>query len=292
MPATDPLTTTLAAELGLLLDGRHHDPRRILGCHVNGDQCTVRIRIPGARTAWLSPLGAPLQRWGDTDLFCWTGAARDLPRGYGYRWEDSAGTIHERVDAYGFDVFLAEDELALFHHGRHLRAWQMLGAHPWTEEGVAGVRFAVWAPNAERVSVVGDWNRWDGRATPMQSRGASGVWELFVPGLEAGCAYTWKTAYDEQLCAYSPGVLLAIEVTKQHLEDPNIAMTDSCAVPDHPVMSRLWRERCRMGTIIVGLTPDADRATAQTAARLHLYRETRNVARLLRNRVRRLLKQP
>mgnify|MGYP001179588632 CR=1 FL=1 len=110
--------------------------------------------------------------------------------------------------------------------------------------------------------------------------------------VEAGCAYTWKTAYDEQLCAYSPGVLLAIEVTKQHLEDPNIAMTDSCAVPDHPVMSRLWRERCRMGTIIVGLTPDADRATAQTAARLHLYRETRNVARLLRNRVRRLLKQP
>ncbi|WP_292307120.1 GNAT family N-acetyltransferase, partial [Mesorhizobium sp.] len=109
--------------------------------------------------------------------------------------------------------------------------------------------------------------------------------------VEAGVAYTWKTAYDETLSAYSPGTLLMIEVTKQHLDDPNVAMTDSCAVPDHPVMSRLWTERKPMGTLVVGLTPDADRPARQAASQLHLYRETRNMARLLRNRMRSLLKR-
>jgi hypothetical protein len=109
--------------------------------------------------------------------------------------------------------------------------------------------------------------------------------------VEAGIAYTWKTAYDEAYAQFSPGTLLMIEVTEQHLEDPNIAATDSCAVPDHPVMSRLWSERKPLGTLVVGLTPDADRLARQAAQQLHLYRETRNMARLVRNRVRSLLKR-
>ncbi|MEZ2333202.1 GNAT family N-acetyltransferase [Mesorhizobium sp. RCC_202] len=109
--------------------------------------------------------------------------------------------------------------------------------------------------------------------------------------VEAGVAYTWKTAYDETLAAYSPGTLLMIEVTKQHLDDPNIVLTDSCAVPDHPVMSRLWTERKPVGTLVVGLTPDADRLARQAASQLHLYRETRNMARILRNRMKSLLKR-
>lgn len=109
--------------------------------------------------------------------------------------------------------------------------------------------------------------------------------------VEAGVAYTWKTAYDETLSAYSPGTLLMIEVTHQHLEDPNIEATDSCAVPDHPVMSRLWTERKPLGTFVVGLTPDADRAARQAASQLHLYSETRKLARTLRNRVKGLLKR-
>jgi hypothetical protein len=109
--------------------------------------------------------------------------------------------------------------------------------------------------------------------------------------IEAGVAYTWKTAYDERYSAYSPGTLLMIEVTRQHLEDPNIMTTDSCAVPDHPVMSRLWSERRKIGSVLVGLTPDADRATRQAASQLHLYTETRNIARLLRHRMRNLLKR-
>lgn len=109
--------------------------------------------------------------------------------------------------------------------------------------------------------------------------------------VEGGVAYTWKTAYDETLSAFSPGTLLMIEVTRQHLEDPNIMATDSCAVPDHPVMSRLWTERRPMGTMVVGMTPDSDRAARQAASQLHLYRETRNMARLVRNRVRSLLRK-
>jgi hypothetical protein len=109
--------------------------------------------------------------------------------------------------------------------------------------------------------------------------------------VEAGVAYTWKTAYDENYSTFSPGVLLMIEVTKQHLEDPNIEMTDSCAVPDHPMVSRLWSERKPFGTLVIGMTPATDRITRQAASQLHLYRETRNFARLVRNRVRQLFKR-
>ena len=104
--------------------------------------------------------------------------------------------------------------------------------------------------------------------------------------VERGVAYTWKTAYDETLSAYSPGALLMIEATKTHLDDPNITITDSCAAPDHPQMDRLWSERRTIGTLIVGLTPGADRLARQTAAQLHLYTETRNLARLVRKRMR------
>lgn len=107
--------------------------------------------------------------------------------------------------------------------------------------------------------------------------------------VEAGIAYTWKTAYDEELAAFSPGTLLMMEVTRNHLDDPNIMATDSCAVPDHPLVDRLWTERRTMGTLLIGLTPGADRAVHQAAAQFHLYNETRNVARLVRTRLRRLI---
>ncbi|MFZ1775268.1 MAG: GNAT family N-acetyltransferase [Rhizobiaceae bacterium] len=107
--------------------------------------------------------------------------------------------------------------------------------------------------------------------------------------VEAGVAYTWKTAYDETLSAFSPGTLLMMDATATHLDDPNIERTDSCAVPGHPVMSRLWKEESAMGDVVIGLSPDADRQARQAAAQLHLYAETRNVARLVRDRIRSLI---
>ncbi|MCO5733694.1 GNAT family N-acetyltransferase [Rhizobium sp. SSA_523] len=101
----------------------------------------------------------------------------------------------------------------------------------------------------------------------------------------AGEAYTWKTAYDEDFARFSPGKLLVMRLTDWHLDDFNITRTDSCAVPDHPIMSRLWREREDMGTMVIGLTGTNDRDVRQVSAQLHLYRSTRNIARLLREKI-------
>ena len=108
---------------------------------------------------------------------------------------------------------------------------------------------------------------------------------VFVMG---GTAYTWKTAFDETYAHCSPGQLLMDDLTETHLDDPNIMTTDSCAVPDHPVMSRIWRERCSMGTLIIGLDTASDRDVRQVEKQLHLYKNTRNIARVVRDRLRAL----
>ncbi|MCZ4091703.1 GNAT family N-acetyltransferase [Sinorhizobium psoraleae] len=106
--------------------------------------------------------------------------------------------------------------------------------------------------------------------------------------LMAGEAYTWKTTYDERYAKYSPGKLLLAELTEWHLDDANIARSDSCAVPDHPVIGRFWQEREEMGTLVIGLQQNRDRDVRQVATQLHLYRNTRNMARLLREKIRAL----
>jgi hypothetical protein len=103
--------------------------------------------------------------------------------------------------------------------------------------------------------------------------------------LMAGEAYTWKTAYDESLSRFSPGKLLIMKLTDWHLDDANIMRTDSCAVPDHPIMSRLWEEREEMGSLVIGLSRNGDRDVRQVAAQLHMYKNTRNIARLLREKI-------
>jgi hypothetical protein len=100
-----------------------------------------------------------------------------------------------------------------------------------------------------------------------------------------GEAYTWKTAYDESYSRYSPGKLLMSELTEWHLDDANVVRSDSCAVSDHPIMSRFWREREEMGTLVIGLTQNGDRDMRQVAAQLHMYRSTRNMAKMLREKI-------
>ena len=87
------------------------------------------------------------------------------------------------------------------------------------------------------------------------------------------------------IARYSPGKLLMGELTEWHLDDANIVRSDSCAVPDHPIMSRFWQEREEMGTLVIGLTQNGDRDVRQVAAQLHLYRSTRNMAKALRDRI-------
>jgi 1,4-alpha-glucan branching enzyme len=176
-----------------LLAARHHDPFAVLGRHpLPGGGTLVRVFSPATVAVTLPEAGAALARLGDTDLFEYRGDGRGLPARYRVRRELDGGAVVERVDPYCFPPLLPEQELTAFNEGRHWHAWWLLGAHALAVDGVAGVRFAVWAPDAERVSVVGPFNGWDGRCHPMRSRGGSGVWELFLPGLAAGELYKYE----------------------------------------------------------------------------------------------------
>jgi 1,4-alpha-glucan branching enzyme len=102
------------------------------------------------------------------------------------------GQTYALQDPYRFPPTIGEMDVYLFNEGRHEALWTVLGSHPRVLDGVAGTSFAVWAPSARGVAVVGDFNAWDGRLHPMRAIGASGVWELFVPGVEAGQRYKYE----------------------------------------------------------------------------------------------------
>jgi 1,4-alpha-glucan branching enzyme len=133
-----------------------------------------------------------MQRMGETDLFAWHGPANQVPDRYRLIWRDSYGAEHIAYDPYCFPSQITDFDLHLFAEGKHWNIYRTLGAHRVQIDDVHGVRFAVWAPSAERVSVVGDFNNWDGRCHAMQVRGSSGVWELFMPGLGVGQPYKYE----------------------------------------------------------------------------------------------------
>ncbi len=165
-----------------IAEARHHDPFGILGRHPGPDGERVTVYRPGASGVRLVDIDEPMQRLGDSDFFVWEGAEGRLPRHYRLEWHGPDGR-QTAYDPYCFPPLLGDLDLHLFGEGRHWHAYRFLGAHLHQVDGIDGVLFAVWAPAAERVSVVGDFNRWDGRVHPMRVRGGSGVWELFIPGL-------------------------------------------------------------------------------------------------------------
>jgi 1,4-alpha-glucan branching enzyme len=115
-----------------------------------------------------------------------------LPSAYRVRFSFTDGNPLEILDPYAFPPLLSDFDLYLFGEGTHYLKYEKLGAHVREVDGVRGVHFAVWAPNAQRVSVVGDFNLWDGRANPMRNRGASGIFEIFMPGLDEGALYKFE----------------------------------------------------------------------------------------------------
>jgi 1,4-alpha-glucan branching enzyme len=125
-----------------------------------------------------------------------------------------AGTVYETEDPYRYTPVLTDFDLHLFSEGTHLRLYEKLGAHLIEHDGVRGVCFAVWAPNAERVSVIGDFNQWDGRRHPMRPRGPSGMWEIFIPGLQQGDLYKFeiKTRYQGYIATKSDPFAFAAEL--------------------------------------------------------------------------------
>ncbi|MFQ5635654.1 MAG: 1,4-alpha-glucan branching protein GlgB [Gammaproteobacteria bacterium] len=192
-PSPNTAATPRDTHIQRVLEARSHDPFGVLGRHpLAGDRCVVRTFMPHTQTVEIVETGVQLRRVPETDLFEWFGDATELPERYRLRRLTEWGDVREEFDPYCFGPWLDESELDEFHRGDHVRAYRFLGARPVAIDGVTGVRFAVWAPNAERVSVVGDFNRWDGRCHPMRVRGRFGVWELFIPGLAAGQIYKYE----------------------------------------------------------------------------------------------------
>ncbi len=174
-----------------IVEGRHGDPFSVLGLHQRGGSWVVTAFVPGAEKLWVLTGKAAkpheAQHWGQGLFVC------ALPRKADYRLRaEGHGTTWEFDDPFAFGPVLGELDEYLLGEGTLQRLWKVLGAHLITHEGVEGTRFAVWAPNAERVSVVGDFNIWDGRRHPMRRRGATGVWEIFVPGLGEGATYKYE----------------------------------------------------------------------------------------------------
>ena len=171
--------------------GWHGDPFGVLGPHKAGKGWEVRAFVPGADRLWLltgKTVAEAAAYPGLPGLF-----TVPMARKASYRFRaEGHGTTWEFEDPYRFGPVLGEMDEYLLGEGSHRRLWQALGAHLRTHEGVEGVHFAVWAPNAERVSVVGDFNVWDGRRNAMRRRGATGVWEIFIPGLGEGTAYKYE----------------------------------------------------------------------------------------------------
>ena len=193
VPATTASLPAISEPIMRVQTGAHHDPFEVLGVHPLPDGATlIRTFLPAAEAVALGE--RPFSRVAGTDCFELTlppAVAVDAhPR---LRWQDKgAGDWHDTVCPYSFAPQLGEMDIYLLGEGRHFEAWKVLGARLKVVDGIAGCLFAVWAPAVQRVSVVGDFNAWDGRRHPMRCRGTSGIWELFIPGLEAGHAYKYE----------------------------------------------------------------------------------------------------
>ena len=187
------------AHVQALLAARHPDPFSVLGLHPEEDG-DLWLRVCWPSVAAIDVLDAKTGRkllgltLRDPDGF-FEGPIPRRKQRFAYRlklYDPQGQVLAEVADAYAFGKQLADGELRLLAEGRHPRPYTVLGAHAAVQQGVQGVRFAVWAPTARRVSVVGDFNQWDGRRHPMRYRHEAGVWEIFVPHVIEGDLYKFE----------------------------------------------------------------------------------------------------
>ena len=188
-----------------VIEARGHDPFAYLGRHAAGGSgigssagnggVVIRVFKPRAEQMWLLEEGEkaqPIPRIEGTDLFEIGLSKGSFDTQYRFRIEDREGHVWEEEDVYRFPPILGELDLHLIAEGNHFEKYKLLGAHIRELDGVWGVGFAVWAPAAKRVSVIGNFNHWDGREHQMRTRGSSGIWELFIPALCEGEVYKFE----------------------------------------------------------------------------------------------------
>ncbi|MCC2110592.1 MAG: 1,4-alpha-glucan branching enzyme, partial [Hyphomicrobiales bacterium] len=195
---TETISDALIApdDLQKLVAAAHPDPFTVLGIHDCDGRLVVRAFVPGADAVSVVERSrgaslAELERVHNDGVF--VGDVPEHCRKWGYRlkvrWGD---TTHEFEDPYRFGPVMGAVDEHLISEGNHRRLYEVLGAHPCIQEGVSGTSFAVWAPSAQRVSVVGTFNHWDGRRNMMRPRGKTGVWEIFLPDVRPGVLYKYE----------------------------------------------------------------------------------------------------
>ena len=187
------MAETLTAQLDAVVRGEHRDPHRILGAHAGRTRTTIRVLRPDAAQvcALVKDERIALKKVHEGGVFAATVPGSEVPD---YRLEVTyaSGEAHVSDDPYRFLPSLGDVDLHLIGEGRHENLWTRLGAHVREYGEIAGTSFAVWAPHARGIRVVGDFNFWDGRAYPMRSMGSSSIWELFIPGCGDGSSYKYQ----------------------------------------------------------------------------------------------------
>ena len=191
-----PKARTQPEAIDALVQGRHSDPHRLLGAHpaADGVGAAVRVYRPDAeRVEVLADGREPVEAERLAPGF-FEARLAEQPRPEEYRLRVSypGGETFELRDPYAFWPTLGEMDLHLAGEGRHEELWRRMGAHVVEVNGVRGTAFAVWAPNARSVRVVGDFNSWDGRLHPMRLLGGSGIWELFLPDVTGDERYKYE----------------------------------------------------------------------------------------------------
>ena len=176
-----------------LVSGELRDPHSVLGRHPGKEGTTFRAYRPEAENVRVlvgGNVAAKLEKVHPSGVF--EGIADDTVEDYELEVTYPGGSTFTLRDPYAFLPTLGDLDLHLLGEGRHERLWEKLGAHCRSIDGIAGVSFAVWAPNARGVRVIGEFNSWDGRLHPMRSLGSSGIWELFIPDIGDGCLYKYE----------------------------------------------------------------------------------------------------
>jgi 1,4-alpha-glucan branching enzyme len=216
-------TSVALEQVGQLVEGRYENPFGLLGPHeVNHSgrrAMAVRALLPNSTQAWVVDPAhnltlRPMRRIHPAGLFeaiCPVRTDEKPPR-YQLRVADQTGKKTTMHDPYSFPHLLTDYDLYLLNEGRHWQCYERLGAHLRQIDGVEGVHFAVWAPNATSISVIGDFNNWDARCHPMQKHVPSGFWELFVPGLGEGTHYKFQVRHYSYSCDKSDPFGFAAEV--------------------------------------------------------------------------------
>lgn len=187
---------TESAKINQIVNGQCQDPFAILGMHITNKGAEVRVFVPNATTIFLLDKHTKTQLTEFTQIDSrgfFIATLPDKQQRFAYLLDIHWGDYHEvREDPYHFGLLLQEMDTWLLKQGKFLGAYEKLGSHPTKLGDVDGVMFAVWAPNAKRVSVVGDFNFWDGRQHPMRLRQETGVWELFLPQAKVGQLYKYE----------------------------------------------------------------------------------------------------